>query len=71
MTEGQLYTKATRLAFLALGKKPGRMGRGYTRPFIADDDPLAHWELTERIIELAKASTVTNGMRATTQGDGQ
>lgn len=60
MNEGQLYVKAARLAFLALGKKPGRIGRGSKRPHVAHDDPLAHWELTECIVALARAAAITS-----------
>jgi hypothetical protein len=37
-----------------MGKKQGRIGRSYTRPMLAHDDPLAHWEMTECIVALAR-----------------
>lgn len=56
MTESQLYEKAARLAFLAMGKEQRPNRRGNKQLYLADEDPLAHWELTERIIELAKCT---------------
>jgi hypothetical protein len=56
MNEVELYRRAARLAFIAMGKKRGPIGRGYKRPQAAHDDPLAHWELTERIVEFARAA---------------
>lgn len=59
MTEAQLYQKAARLAFLAMGKEQRPNRRSNRRLYIAHEDPLAHWELTERIVELARASSVS------------
>jgi hypothetical protein len=54
MSETELYRRAARLAFVAMGKKQGRIGRSYTRPMLAHDDPLAHWKMTECIVALAR-----------------
>lgn len=55
--EVELYSKAGALARVAMGKTELRRGRGWGRKaqtWIADDDPLAWWCLTEGIVKIAK-----------------
>ena len=54
LVDTELYSDAARLALIALGRTVGRRGR--PRRWVAQDDPLAHWELTERIVELARST---------------
>lgn len=58
MTEGQLYAKAARLAFIAMGKQQRPDYRNNKRKHLADNDPLAHREMTERIVELVKRAAL-------------
>lgn len=54
MTENQLYAKAAIIAASAMGPGVGRKPRNRPRELAANQDPLAHWLLTENIVDLAK-----------------
>jgi len=51
--EQELYAKAGELARIAMGREKWGRGRGTHRYWVADEDPLAWWELTECIASIA------------------
>jgi hypothetical protein len=67
-TEIKMWKEAELIAVMAMGKEPPRQGRSHTRrprDWNANNDPLAHWLLTESIVEFAKR----HGRTALTRSD--
>lgn len=50
----ELYVEANRLAFIAMGTDAIREGHRVTKIHRANEDPLAHWLLTEAIVNLVR-----------------